>query len=427
MSHTARTFRINGPVGVAVLFFLTCHAHPGSVSYADQEVIPAPRRFEKPPTIRVRLAEVSATPQLVSAGACRILPHSGSGRRLIPRLGPVKVRLKPEGIALGSAVFKCKTLDIKPEGANMIEVDGRAYFGTIQIVRSGNRILVINLIDLEQYLLGVLGGEMPAKWPLEALKAQAVAARTYAFYFQQERSPTAGRKTSPPVKRENRHGSSAPPAPAVTLWDVTSTVEDQVYQGGKPPQRVREAVTGTRGQVLLHNNGLFPAFFHSTCGGKTENPGTAFGKPEFDFIEGVACRFCKSSHHYQWKAEITGSELALKLKAGGIRINGPIVAVSLVEPEGDAGTCRMVKIVCAKDEKLISVVDFRRAVGRMKIKSGKFECTARDGTFMFAGRGLGHGAGMCQYGARGMANAGHTYDRILLHYYRNAKIEKLYD
>ena len=103
---------------------------------------------------------------------------------------------------------------------------------------------------------------------------------------------------------------------------------------------------------------------------------------------------------------------------------GAITGVSA--EEGDSRTGRMVKLVWPGGQALVPIVDFRRAVGRMEIQSGKFQCRADGDGFQFTGRGFGHGAGMCQYGCRGMARAGRLYREILMYYYRNTAIGKLY-
>ena len=368
--------------------------------------------FKEPPTLRVWLAGASPTPTLACPKACRIMPHDSAARgRLVKRLGPVKAGLAPEGLTLGADLFECDTLDIRAEGDNAIEVDGHAYYGVIRLIRAGDDVAVVNLIDVERYLLGVLGGEMPSGWPIEALKAQAVAARTYALYYHEFRCDAA--------------------------WDLTSTVEDQVYRSGAPPRKIRDAVAATRGQVLLYDGELFPAFYHSTCGGQTESPGMALGKPEFDFLQGVPCGFCEDSRHYRWQVSLSSGELALSLAAGGFAVAGPITGVAVVTLTGETpdeadGYGRAVRLTGLDGETAIPIVDFRRAVGRMKVRSGKFTCRrddpafGGDTVFSLSGRGLGHGAGMCQYGARGMAEAGYSYKRILAHFYRNTDMKKLY-
>jgi len=352
----------------------------------------------RPPLVRVWLAGLPQEPTISADGPVRIEPADGaSGARLLPRLDPVKVSLAPEGIRLGDDLFPCAALDVRPDDGEPVQVEGRAFGGFIRLLAAGGRLAVINVLDVESYLEGVLGSEMPYYWPAEALKAQAVAARTYALYYCRTRADSP--------------------------WHLRSTVEDQVYKGGARARSIREAVRATRGEVLLHEGRLFPAFFHSTCGGATESPGKALGKPEFDFLQGVTCPFCRRSPHRFWRSVIGAEDLADRLMAAGVEVGRPIRSVEAVVTE-EGG--RAVRVTWPEGEVVVPIVDFRRAVGRMRVKSGKFRARREGEEFVFRGRGLGHGAGMCQYGARGMAEAGYTYDSILAHYYRNTELKRLY-
>ena len=380
---------------------------PPPLSPAPAPPAPAtikPPRFEHPPVIRIWLADASPAPEISCLKPCRIQPVGGMGRNLL-KLGPVKARLAPGGLQLGKEIYKCAAMEFQANAEGGLKIDGRCYYGAIRLVRAGESLAVINVVDLEQYLLGVLGSEMPHDWPRESLKAQAVAARTYALFQHLQRSGFE--------------------------WDLMSTVEDQVYGGGRAKPPVAAAVAATRGEVLVHDGGLFPAFFHSTCGGQTERPGKALGKSEYDFLEGVPCEWCKASPYYEWRAFLGASDLAAKLSAAGVaagRITGLTAegAVPARQTEGGQAGGRGVRLVWAGGEMEVPIVDFRRAVGQMTIRSGKFECRAQNGGFLFIGRGFGHGAGMCQYGCKGMAEAGYDYRRILDYYYRNAELEKLY-
>ena len=360
-------------------------------------LLPLPSRE---PVLRVWLSSASAAPEVACEGPCLILPQCrGVQGRNLTRLDPAKAELAKGAIRIGAELFRCGVLDLQPHGDVPVQVDGHAYPGRIRLAVAGDRVAAINIVGAETYLLGVLGSEMPQRWPAESLKAQAVAARTYALYYCQERAGAA--------------------------WDLQSTVEDQVYRGAQAQSpRIRQVVAATRGQVLLHEGELFPAFFHSTCGGATEAPGKAIAKPEFDFLDGVACDFCKHSPHYRWRASLTGAEIAEKLAAVDITVGRPITDVIPVTIGG--ASSRAVKVVWEGGEDVVPIVDFRRAVGRMRVRSGKFECYRQGERFFFEGRGLGHGAGMCQYGARGMAIAKHTYAQILAHYYKRATLKRLY-
>jgi stage II sporulation protein D len=328
-----------------------------------------PPKFDRPPMLRVWLSDASAAPEISCAGPCRVTAFPGEQSQRRARLAAAEAISVPGGIRIGDMTYPCSSLEIEAEAGGQVRVGGRGYPGTVHLLRSADRVTVIVMLDAERYLPGVVGGEMPADWPAEALKAQAVAARTLAIFYHLQR--------------------------AAFEYDLTSTVEDQVYAAGKAKPSIVEAVTATRGEVLLHDGGLFPAFYHSTCGGETESPGKALGKPEYDFLEGVPCGFCTDSTHYEWQATLSAADLVSKLNAAGIAV-GAITAVRA--EEGDSRTGRMVELVWPGGPTLVPISDFRRAAGRREIQSGKFQCVA-EGTTSSSPAGASGTAPACASGA----------------------------
>jgi len=199
-------------------------------------------------------------------------------------------------------------------------------------------------------------------------------------------------------------------------------VEDQVYSGRDVRPSVQTAVRATRGEVLLHEGKSFPAFFHSTCGGRTTSPGVALGRPEFDFLAGVDCAFCAASPHFRWQTRLTGAQLARRLRAAGEDVG---VVTDIVIADSTSGP-RRVAVTGSDGSRTLTIVDFRRIVGRMEVRSGEFACVREGDAFVFSGRGLGHGAGMCQWGAKGMAEAGRNYRQIVSAYFIHCALGKLY-
>jgi stage II sporulation protein D len=375
------------------LILLTALLTAGPLLAEDEPV--APPSFTAPPVVRIWISDLPEATMLSCDGPCRL--SAGTSARLMPLLVPSEIRSGPRGLLLDGDPVAGPALELSPAGKAPLSVNGRSYVGTLRITSSNDGIIVVNDIDLENYLEGVLGAEMPPAWPAEALKAQAVAARTYALYSALSR---AGRE-----------------------WDLKSTVEDQVYSGAGAKPAVIAAVRATRGEVLLHDGKLFPAFFHSTCGGETQSPGRALGQPAFDFLRGVPCPYCAASPHYRWRCAIPAAQLGERLAAAGYDI-GVVRDIILTEAEPDGPLQALV--AGERGFKLLSMVDFRRAVGRMDVRGGRFECAREGDEFIFTGRGLGHGAGMCQWGAKGMADRGATYRDILGHYYMATGVEKLY-
>ncbi len=271
-----------------------------------------------------------------------------------------------------------------------INVNGKAYRGAIEIRKKGNgRLQVINDLDLEVYLLGVVAAEIPSDWEMEALKAQAVASRTYALYQKQN----AGRRP----------------------YHILATVDNQMYLGkrGERP-RATEAVTETRGLVITYRGEVIPAFYHSSCGGHTENALELWGIDE-PFLKGVDCDCQNISKYGLWEKRFTTAGVIRALRRGGFRL----AEISGVEM-GDltpAGRVKNVIFRHAGGATSVPAETIRATVGYSNIPSIFFESELIDREVVFSGRGHGHGIGLCQWGAKEMAGKGADYKAILSHYY----------
>ncbi|MEW5742021.1 MAG: SpoIID/LytB domain-containing protein [Myxococcota bacterium] len=264
---------------------------------------------------------------------------------------------------------------------------GTRVHGDVVVLPGKSKLLAINVLPLEEYLVGVLGSEMPRSFPLEALKAQAVAARTYALN-----------------KKLEQYGQP---------FHLGSSVISQVYKGlDVEDQRTREAVDGTRGLVLTWMLQPIEAYFHASCGGRTEAGADALGR-DLPYLRAVDCPCGKlpSSH---WTLTLNAQELAaLFKKAAGLEVQG----------RTRTGRVRRVAV----GPRSVDAVTFRERVGYMKLKSLDFEVEkAKDG-WRLDGHGFGHGAGMCQWGARVYAEKGWGFEKILQHYYPGTELQTLYE
>jgi stage II sporulation protein D len=247
---------------------------------------------------------------------------------------------------------------------------------------------------MEDYLLGVVGGEMPPSWEMEALKAQAVAARTYAA---------------------SRRREAAARGADFDVWDDTRS---QVYAGmpgGAYASRIEEAVRSTAGEVLVWNGELLTAYFHSTCGGHTESAARVFGVASCEPLSGVGCTTCGDSTAFEWEAAVEAADLE---EALGV---GPLKSIRGLDP-GPSGRCLRVEVQGETGRREMKGSALRAAVGYGILRSTAFEAEVADGEIRFRGRGFGHGVGLCQWGARGMAKTGATYIEILNHYYPGALV-----
>ncbi len=261
--------------------------------------------------------------------------------------------------------------------------------------------------SLEKYLPGVVDKEVSANsFPMAALKAQAVAARTYAL-FQILTRP--GRR-----------------------WHVHSSTRSQVYQGvGGIDPKILEAVEETRGQALMTGGAVFDCFFHSTCGGVTCSGETGYNLIPMSALSSVDCDGCRKAPFYRWKLELAEPVLrsAVARVAGqsGIRV-GTIRQVIPVDVS-DSGYVPYLRIVHDGGSLEINTRRLRASLGKLTpkvtLRSSAFEVSLEKKRFVFHGRGWGHGVGMCQHGAKGYAKS-KTYEQILQHYYRGTELRTLW-
>ena len=321
------------------------------------------------------------------------LLEEGSG------LKNAKIFPVPNGIAFGDSTLKIYGVRIETKKQGAIYLDNRRFRGKINLIRKSDQtLLVVNEIDVEDYLYGVLRGEVPHRWPLEALKAQAVCARTFALYQDSVKS----------------HKD----------YSLTSDVYSQVY-GGKSIERfwTNRAVDRTLGEVLTYRGEIFPAYYHSTCGGHTEDA-VCVWNVDLEPLKGVEDPFCARSPFSRWKRAINLSEIQIKLSRAGYKI-GRISSLVLGK-KNDSGRVRKIKVTGRKDEVSIPATKFRHLIGVNLIKSTNFDLKITGEKAVFSGSGWGHGVGLCQWGAYFMAKKGYKYKEILEHYYPNAEIKNIY-
>jgi len=347
---------------------------------------------------RGRATEVRV--RLQSASAAR------SVRIAVP--GPYRLREEATGretesgssldrrVELGSAKLP-RALRLQTDGAP-IRVDGSPYPGDLLLLPREGGVDLVVVTDLEAYLPGVLAKEMGAAFPAAALRAQAVAARTYALDVMRGR----GRKEG---------------------YDLRDDTSDQAYAGlveasGGPLTR---AVAATRGMVLTFRSAPFRAYYSSTCGGHTADKVEVFGGPPFPPLSAVPCVWCRGeSRYYRWTQELPLETVRTRL---GLPGSPRAVAVS---KRGRGRRALRIKLY-APEAVEMDAAEVRRRLGYGVLRSTMlFETTVSGGLLVVKGGGWGHGVGMCQCGAKGMAKAGASAADILSHYYPGAELTRLY-
>jgi stage II sporulation protein D len=243
---------------------------------------------------------------------------------------------------------------------------------------------------LEEYVVGVLRAEASEKWPLEMLRAQAVVARTYAAHH---RAISAGK-----------------------AFHILASTAHQQYAGRVPPTSpVWAAARDTAGQVLLWEGEVFPAFYHTESGGYTEDPRTVFAARNMPGLKPVRCEFSTGSPHFYWNLDLRLADLSETLRKNDLQV-GPVTAIEISERTPSLRAA-IVTVHGQRGAVRLRGNDFRRMLGYDTFKSTLF-AVAVDGEWArFSGRGYGHGVGMCQWGAKGMAEQGYVARSILEFFY----------
>jgi len=302
-----------------------------------------------------------------------------------------------DGIVIAGLVFKRKSVLLKAADVEAIILNDRKFRGNIEIIRNNLNLSLINHIELEDYVKGILYHEASHYWPIEALKAQAVVCRTYAVYQMQANSSKD--------------------------FDVTSDIYSQVY-GGKTSERYRttQAVEVTQGKILIYQGKVFPSYYHATCAGHTEDASLLWNI-NLPPLKGVVCNFCKDSPHYSWHFDISKNKLTEKLSPAGFKIDNIENAVIL--GRDSSGRVTKLKINGNKKNIEISAKDLRNILGPNLLRSTNFNVSVVGNDLVFQGLGWGHGAGLCQWGAYFMAKQGAKFDEILKYYYPGAQISSV--
>lgn len=279
-----------------------------------------------------------------------------------------------------------------------IRLGAREYAATLELIGSGSGMAVVNEVPLDDYVAGVLLAETGERWPAEVLRAQAIAARTYAAYH---RRANAGR-----------------------VYHIVASVAHQQYAGRVPPTSPAwAAVQETAGQVLRWEGELFAAFYHTESGGHTEDPRLVFAARNLPALRPVICPFSTGSPHFYWSLDLGLIELGEQLRRQGLDVG----RVTTVEVSERSRSLRALVVTVRGTRALARLrgSEFRRMVGYDVLKSTLFAVAVDARTAHFAGRGYGHGVGLCQWGAKGMAEQGHTARQILAFYYPGATLGTL--
>jgi stage II sporulation protein D len=306
-------------------------------------------------------------------------------------------------IAFGDKQFGSPIRIVLAGTGDLIRINGKRFHDSVLIIAKKEKLTVINELGLEDYICGILPKEANPSWPLESLKAQAVVSRTYV------------------LKNMRRHEKNG--------FDVCNTDHCQVYGGAEcEDPRSNKAVADTRGAVLMYNGQMAQTLFHASCGGCTENPNNvwAWDSETPPYLRGRKDTYCLNSPHQDWKSLVKEETIRKSLARAGFSV-GAITSIK-IDGKDSSGRAKKLKIKNKNGVVEIKGSSFRMALDPWTIRSTMFKkIVKKDGGFEFTGYGWGHGVGMCQWGAKEMAEHGKDFEEILKYYYPGTNVEKLED
>ena len=423
----------------AVFYFITIELSPDGVlrgTRADLLASRLPNRSGSQPEIRVLLADAIDAASLTINGNVRIEARTERTARGDPPLigefqQSITVTVSPTstGVKLGARQYvrvKLRPLDANPirlawngENGEMsvnLPYDVELYSMHVEVnKRKVPKLRILARLPMEEYLYGVVAGEMPSTWPLEALKAQAVASRTYALFESRT--------------RQNEE------------YDVKADTRSQVWRPSIAVEPlVKQAVDSTTGAVLTEKNALIKSFFHSECGGFTADARWIFTKTPVVALSGVACPRCSkpTNKPTHWRVSYSRQEIVSRLKKAGLFKSGEIRMLQGLDQNGNPmgsklGRVVTVEITLAGGSGTILRIpgnEFRMAIGPDKKNLPSMYMVIQGGdeaTIVFDGYGWGHGVGLCQWGAAYAASQlRYNYLDILALYYPGSKPVRLW-
>lgn len=312
-------------------------------------------------------------------------------------------------------------VNIIPRGpGNRLQLDRYRYRGIMKLLPTGQTVQLINIVYMEDYLRGVVPPEIGKRTDteIEAVKAQAVAARTYALAHLQQ-------------------------YPAEE-YDMKSSIMDQIYQGMTVENRLtNRSIDATAGQAITFDEQFINAYYHSTCGGMTDDIGSVWDRKETPYLKAVEdSGACSWSKYYTWREVFTERQLRGRIEQylssdrGRDMVIGRITGVESSE-RTPGGRVMTLIVKTARDSYRFKKDRIRWVLGRTSnpdliLPSDRFDVViGRDASgqlesVTFKGRGYGHGVGLCQCGAIGLARQGWSFEEILKHYFTGVDIKKTY-
>jgi stage II sporulation protein D len=343
-------------------------------------------------SIRVAIREGQPTVKISSH--TNLLIKDAQGRLLASEeMSSVLIKAVERGFMVNDHLVKAPLLKIASP-RNDLEAEGQPLRGLIEVRSKGKRLLVINELDIEDYLKGVVPEEMAYDWHPEALKVQAIVARTYALY-------------------QKRHNSGQG-------FDLVSTVQDQVYQGvGRERPETSMAVAMTDGLVVTYGDELALTLYHSTSAGPTQNIREVWGQ-DLPYLRGVDCPFDEDSPYYRWEKKIPLQQFENSLKQSGLSVGS--LATFTPYLWTSSSRVKETRVLHSRGELFLKGEEIRKIVGYRALPSTRFDVVAVGRDIILRGQGYGHGVGLCQWGTKIQSEQGKLFLEILQYYYPGVQV-----
>ena len=351
-------------------------------------------------TVQVAIVRQAGSVALTPEGSVMIAQPGAKMQPLVWK-GELTLRPREGGLQLADMRLNTETRLIPVSGAR-IRVGPNLYRGSLILrLDLGQTLTIVEEASIEEYLEGVLPHEMDPNWPLEALKAQAVVARTFTYAN---------------MGKFRKDG-----------FDLTADTRSQVYKGmTSVNENVRAAVRQTRGEVLGWKGKLLHVYYHACCGGATTDAGAAWGndgevpRP----LRGVRDPWCAASPHMKWIVYFAWADLTAAISDRRM-LNGPLKTLRIGAKDA-AGYVRTFLAQSGGESVVVKAAELRGSLGAGEMKSVRIKRVnlLKKGV-EFLGGGSGHGVGLCQWGARLQAEKGRNYGKILKFYFPGSELSEV--
>lgn len=373
--------------------------HAPAAPKADKASAAAAQPAEQAPLLRIGLT--SGQPSVTVAAGGRAEARTESAKPVaLTATASYEIRWQNGAFLVGREKLRGEILIIRPSDKSDggLALDGRRYRGALELRHRGAGLTAVNIVPVDDYLLSVVPEEMPTDWPAEALKAQSVAARSFA------------------LKSRGRHAAEG--------YDLCTTTHCQLYKGiASEKTASTTAVRATRGEVLTYGGQPIEALFHTDSGGMTESSEDVWGS-HVPYLRAVRDTPLGTM---PWTKTMSTADLEKKLAAKGHNIGrlravelSPLAVGRAAKDRTASGRVRAMTAVGTKGRATLTGTAWRSLLG---LKSALFDAKLTKDTVTFTGFGAGHGLGISQWGAKRLAETGKSYADILHHYYTGVTLQ----